>query len=195
MKTEKNSGMRQVKKITLSAVMCALGVALMTLGAVFSSLDLTMAAVASLTVVFVYLEIGAPYTWFCWLITSGLSALMFPGSILWAEYLLIFGLYPILKGIIEKTPRPFWWLLKLAFFHVAGALFLVVLRFVYGMPIFGTGTDSFVDISFLADNRTLAIVILYVVALLALIVYDFFLTVVVRIYVLKYRRKFGKFLK
>ena len=52
--------MREVKKLTLSAILCALAVAMMAPAALVETVDMAMAAVASLTAVFVFLEIGAP---------------------------------------------------------------------------------------------------------------------------------------
>ena len=52
--------MRSTKKITLSAMMCALSVVILALGAVFEALDLTAAAIASICIAFVYIEVGAP---------------------------------------------------------------------------------------------------------------------------------------
>ena len=84
--------MRSTKKITISAMMCALSVVILALGAVFEALDLTAAALASICIAFVYIEVGAPYTFIAWICTTLLSFLFFPQSLLWIEYLLLFGL-------------------------------------------------------------------------------------------------------
>ena len=47
--------MRQTKKITLSAMLTALGTVLMVLGAFIDVIDLSVCALASLLVVFVYI--------------------------------------------------------------------------------------------------------------------------------------------
>ena len=86
-------------------MMCALSVVVLALGAVFEALDLTAAALASICIAFIYIEVGAPYTFISWLCTTLLSFLFFPQSLLWIEYLLLYGIYPILKGYIEKLPR------------------------------------------------------------------------------------------
>ena len=78
----------------------ALGTVLMVLGAMVDVLDLSVCALASLFVAFVYIEIGSPYPFFVWLGTSLATFLFFPGSIIWLEYLLVFGLYPILKAYV-----------------------------------------------------------------------------------------------
>ena len=105
----------------------ALGTALMVLGAVFEVLDLSVCAVASLFVAFVYIEIGAPYTFIVWLLTSLLSFIFFPGSVIWIEYLLVFGIYPIIKAYVERLPRVLWIILKAVYINAV----LVALIFLF----------------------------------------------------------------
>ncbi len=175
--------MRKTKKITLSALLVALGVTLMALGAVFEILDLTVCAVVSLLVVFVYIELGSPYTWLVWICTSIITAIIFPGSILWVEYLLVFGIYPILKAYIEKAPRIFWWPVKLLFINaVIWALFCVV-EFIFMTPFFEEGSNTLWKIG------------IYALINVAFIVYDLFVTVMVRLYFERFRKRFKRFLK
>ena len=89
-------------------MMVALGTAMMVLGAAIDVLDLSVCAIASMLVVFVYLEIGSYYPWLVWICTALASALIYPGSIIWAEYLLVFGIYPLIKAYIEKLPKWSW---------------------------------------------------------------------------------------
>ena len=174
--------MKETKKITLSAMMTALAVALMVLGAVIETLDLTIVAVASITVVFVQIEIGKPYNFCTWLAASLLSFIFFPHSFVWAEFLLLFGVYPILKGYIERLPRGAWFPVKLVLFNLQFAALYAVVRFVLGMQ----------DIGY---DRWYLNVLLYLLANITLFAYDKLITVVVRLYLLKYREKFKKFLK
>lgn len=175
--------MRQTKKITLSALLVALGVAFMALGAVIDVLDLSVCALTSLLVVFVYLEIGSPYTWLVWLCTSIITAIIFPGSILWVEYLLVFGIYPILKAYIERAPRALWWPIKLVFINaIVWAVFLVM-EFIFGTSFFEG-----------ADNLLWKIAI-YALINVAFVVYDMLITVMVRLYYEKFRKRFKRFLK
>jgi len=154
----------------------------MALGAVLEVLDLSVCALASLLVVFVYLEIGSPYTFLVWICTSLISALVFPGSILWVEYLLVFGIYPILKAYFERLPKIFWWIVKLVYFNfVIWALFLVV-EFLLGIPFFE------------GDNLIWKAA-LYVLMNVAFVAYDLFITVMVRLYYDKFRKRFLRFLK
>ena len=94
--------MSQTKKITLSAMMDALGTAFKIIGAVIEVLDLTVCALASMLVVFIFLEIGSYYPWLVWVCTSLATGLLYPASLIWVEYALIFGVYPLIKAYIEK---------------------------------------------------------------------------------------------
>ena len=79
-------------------MMVALGVVFMTIGAFVPSLDMTSAALTSLIVVLIFIEIGSPYTYLVWLATSLIGFIFFSGSAVWLQYLLVFGIYPILKA-------------------------------------------------------------------------------------------------
>ena len=174
--------MKSTKKLALSAILAALGTVFMVLGAVIEVMDLTVCALASLVVVFVYLEIGSPYTWIVWLVTSLATALMFPGSLIWVEYLLVFGIYPIIKAYIERLPRLIWWPIKLVFVNaIIWALFFIV-EGLFGVPFF--------------EGDTLPLKIAtYALINIAFVAYDLFITVMVRLYFEKIRHRINRFLK
>ena len=174
--------MRQTKKLTLSAILVAISVVIMVLGGVFSVLDLSMSALASLIVAFAYIEIGSPYTWLIWLATTVLSAVIFPGSLLWVSYLVAFGVYPILKGYIERLPRPFWILVKLAFANAAIWLMIAGSQLVLGLPLFDT-QSKWIKIG------------LYLFLNVVFFAYDLCITACVRFYMEKLRHRFQKFLR
>jgi len=174
--------MRETKKLTLSAATVAIGTLFMVLGAVFEVLDLSCVMLASLLVAFIYVELGSPYTWLVWLTTSLATALMFPASAVWAEYLFVFGIYPILKAFIERLPRPMWFPVKLVFINAILWVLILLVEGVFGVPIFE------------AEGDVMKIV-LYVTANVAFIVYDLFITAMVRVYVFKFRKRFQRFFK
>ena len=174
--------MSQTKKITLSALMVALGTTFMILGAVIEVLDLTVCALASLLVVFIFLEIGSYYPWLVWICTTLTTALLYPASLLWIEYLLIFGIYPLLKAYIEKLPKWSWIIVKLVYANaVVWALYFVCERLL-GVPFF-------------TDEAAWLRVVTYILTNVAFVAYDFFITVMVRAYYEKLRPRFKSFLK
>ena len=174
--------MKTTKKVTISAMLVALGTAFMLIGSVIEALDLTVCALASLIVVFVYLEIGSYYPWLVWICTSLSTALIYSGSIVWVEYLLVFGVYPLLKAYIERLPRVSWWLIKLAFINAEIWGIFAIAELLLGIPFFG-------------EEGIIMKVALYVLMNVAFIAYDMFITVMVRVYYDKFRRRFKRFLK
>lgn len=174
--------MSQTKKITLSAMMVALGTVMMVIGAIFEVLDLTACAMASMLVVFIYIEIGSYYPWLVWVCTSLATGLLYPASLMWAEYALVFGIYPLIKAYIEKLPKWSWFLVKLGYINsVIWALFFICEKLL-GLPFFG-------------EEGTGMIIAVYVLMNVAFIAYDLFITVMVRFYYDKFRPRFKKFLK
>lgn len=174
--------MSQTKKVTLSAMMVALGTAFMIIGAMIDVLDLTVCALSSLLVVFIYLEIGSYYPWLVWICTTIATALLYPASLMWVEYALIFGIYPLMKSYIERLPRWSWIIVKLVYFNaVIWALFFFCER-VLGVPFF-------------TDEGEIMKVIVYITTNLAFIAYDYFIVVMVRFYYDKLRPRFKTFLK
>ena len=181
--------MKFTKKLTFSAVSVALGVVFMLLGFFLEMLDLTAAALASLVMVFIYLEVGHPYTFAVWIATSLLAFLFYQGSLLWIEYFLVFGIYPIIKGYIEKLPRWSWIPIKLVFCAVSCLGLVLFSHFVRAMPIISEG-DALFGIS-----GNLLCMILGAVLLVAFLCYDLFINVMVRFYLVKLRPKLSKLLK
>lgn len=174
--------MRTTKKVTLSAMATALGTAVMLLGSVIEVLDLTVCAFASLLVVFIYLEIGSHYPWLVWICTTLTTALVYSGSLVWIEYFLIFGIFPLIKAYIEKLPRWSWLIVKLLYINaMVWAIFLVG-ELLLGLPV-------------LAEDTLAMKILLYVMINVAFLAYDFFITVMVRFYFDKLRPRIKQLLK
>ena len=162
--------------------MVALGTAFMVLGAVIEVLDLTVCSIASMLVVFIYLEIGSYFPWLVWICTSLATALIYPGSIIWAEYMLVFGVYPLIKAYIERLPRWSWLIVKLLYINAVVWGMFCISEFLLGIPFF-------------EDEGKVLIVITYILTNVAFIMYDLFITVMVRLYYVKLRPRIQKLLK
>ena len=163
-------------------MLVALGTVIMSLGAVLEVADLTAAALASLFVVFAYIELGASYPFLVWLATSVLCAVIFPASAVWSEYLLVFGSYPIIKAYIERLPRVFWWPLKLVFVNAVLWIIILLVEGVLGIPVL------------MAEGEIMK-ALLYVTANVAFVVYDLYIVAMTRVYVFKFRKRFERFLR
>lgn len=174
--------MKTTKKITVSSMVVALSAIFLILGSYISAADLILEVVASLLAVFVYIEIGSPYTWLVWLATTLTVAFLPNGISVAGMYLLVFGIYPILKAYIERTPRALWLPIKLVYINVIIVILALAVRLITGASMF-------------ASELLIVNVALWVLINVAFVAYDMFITVAVRLYMLKYRKIFSKFLK
>ena len=173
--------MRPTKKITISAMATALGTALMSIGAVWELVDMALAAFASFLIVIILIEVGSPFPWLVWLTTSLATFLFFSGSTVWLMYF-VFGVFPVLKYYIEKLKRPFWFPLKLLYVNACIVGLLFALDFIFGTPIFAT-------------DILIVKIALYGVLNVAFFAYDRLLTLLIRLYITKYRQKFRHLFK
>ena len=173
--------MKTTKKVTLSAMMIALGAVLMRLGVFIEVLDLTVCAMASLMVVFIYLEIGSYYPWLVWIATTIVTAITGAGIVA-AEYFLVFGIYPLLKSYIERLPRWSWFLVKLSFINAVIWILFAISDFLLGQNFFG-------------EETPIMTAVVYVLMNVAFIAYDLFITVMVRFYYEKLRPRIKNLLK
>ncbi len=181
--------MKQTKKLTLSAMIVALGTVFMVLGAVIEVLDLSAVALASVLVAFVYIELGSPYTWLVWICTTLATFILYQHSAMWFIYLVLFGIYPILKGYIERLPRIFWWPIKLVFANLSFVLMLFGVSLITGMP-FINAEETFFGIT----GKALYAVT-WILLNVAFVAYDFFILVMIRFYIERIRPKFKNLLK
>ena len=163
-------------------MMVALGTAFMVIGVLLEVLDLSACALASLLVVFVYIEIGSYYPWLVWVCTSIVLLIIYPGSLVGIEYLLIFGIYPIIKAYVERLPKWSWIIVKLVYINaIIWALFFI--------------TELLLGGNFFGEETPIMTAIVYVLMNVAFVAYDFFITVMIRFYYEKLRPRFKKFLK
>ena len=174
--------MRKTKKLTLSAMLVAMGVVIMALGSATEVLDLSTSVLASMLVAFACIELGAPYNYLIWIATTVLSAVIFPASLAWMSYLFVFGFWPIIKGLVERAPRPFWLILKALFSVAAIAALAFAVELLTGVPLVVT-------------ERTLLKIALYALVFVCFFLYDAAMSAFIRFYLIKLRHRFKNLLK
>lgn len=126
--TQKITAVQRTKRLTVSALLCALGTVLLCMGRLFDgSLDLSMAVLASLITVWAAEELGGYYPWLIWLVTATLALLLMPFNTAAWEYLLFAGIYPMLRVLLEKLPIVLRLIIKPLLFNAVIALGVLVL--------------------------------------------------------------------
>ena len=116
------------RALVVAAVLAALGVLCLALGSLLQVLDLSMAVIASLFVVFAVIELGDKYAVLVFVVTAILSVLLIPTKTAPLVYLCFAGYYPILKAKFEaRMPRFLSLLVKILFFNAMLALMMFLL--------------------------------------------------------------------
>ena len=167
---------RRTKCLTVSALLTALGVVLLAVGALLDVVDLSVAAVASLFCVYAVIEMGKGYPWMIWGVTAGLAWLLLPQKSPALFYLLI-GCYPIFKELFEKLRTVVSWLLKILYFHAALGLVWLGFRFLLAPGV--------------AAPKLWYLILLYVAALFCFILYDVLMTRLITFYLLRLHDRLG----
>ena len=145
--------MKKTLPLTLAAMLTALGVTLLWLGGLLEVLDLSVAAVVAVFVLFAHRELPKPYAYMIYLATSLLGLLLLPLKSAAIFYAAFAGWYPMLKYHLDHLPPLLSWTLKFLAFYAVAALLLFGGSFLLMLPlesptfylfIFAVGSFSFV---------------------------------------------------
>ena len=159
-------------------MLCALSVIILGLGAVIEVLDISVAVIASLFVVYAIIEIGGAYPWLIWIVTSIIALLLLPLKTPVLFYALLTGYYPILKQKIERRmARVPAWATKMGVFVLSLAL-IVGMAWLFAPARLET-TGGWIMVA-----ATLAL------GVVAFVLYDFCLTRLIAVYFAKLQKRF-----
>ena len=163
----------RLRRLTLSAILAALTVVFLYVGAVVEVMDLTLAAMAALLVTFSRMEMGVKYAFMLYFAAGILSFLLLPSKLPAILYLVMTGIYPILKFRLERFRPLLSWVCKLAYFNAALTLVIWLTEFVLGLPDTGFSFELPV---YLLGNVTY-------------VLFDVALSMLIRSYQLTWRRR------
>lgn len=127
--------MNSTRRLTLAAMLSALGVVLLILGSLVEVMDLVLVMLASLLVVFSVLELGRAWPYLTYGATALLALLILQLRLVVLEYVFFGGLYPIVKYWAEKLPRAISLPLKLIFINLSVVCVALVSRAVLGLGL------------------------------------------------------------
>lgn len=120
---------KKTKKLTLGAMLAAIGAVLLLLGSFFQVIDLSMAAIASLVCIIAVIELGTRWAWIIYAVVGFISVLLRPASFAPWVYVAFLGYYPIIKEKLEKLKKPISWMLKIIALNIALIACLAVVFF------------------------------------------------------------------
>ncbi len=168
--------MKKNRLLAISALLSALGVVILLMGSVIQVLDLSMAVIASIIVIYAMIELNGMWPYLIFTVTSLLSLLLLPDKFVAVVYAAFAGYYPILKFIFEKKlTRVVEWIAKLVVFNAAlSAITFISIRLLH-IP---------------AEELTFGW-ILYFAGNVVFIIYDLALTNLISFYFFKLRKRLG----
>ena len=148
--------------IALCGVFSGMELAIIYLSSVFQMLDLTIAALTVAFTLVLLAEYGKKPTFFVYAAVSVLSLLIVPNKFTPICYVLLFGIYPIVKQYFDRTGKVLSLIFKFAAFNaVYMIIYAVSVRFLLLDDIAGIGgvclvaylVILFVIKFYLADNE------------------------------------------
>lgn len=122
-------GRASARNVAYPAILGALSLVLVYLGAVAPSGSWGIVAVAGLLPCAAVISVHLTAGFLCWGCVSILSFLFIPDKLCALMYTALFGLYPMVKALIERLRRrPVEYLLKLVFFNAAFTVIYVGMK-------------------------------------------------------------------
>lgn len=155
------------KRLVFASLLCALSFVFMYVGTLTGVFDLCAVVVGAVCTIFAAIEMGGAWPWLVFAVTGTLCALLLPDKFIAMEYIVLGGLYPILKSFFEKLPKILSWGAKIAAFNLMLAACLAMAKFVLGMQ------DDYIAFDVIVFAAGNAFFIVYDVALTVFIAYYF----------------------
>ncbi|MBE6688710.1 MAG: hypothetical protein E7588_05470 [Ruminococcaceae bacterium] len=162
--------MKKSKKTALGGIITALCVVILFLGSFFSTLDLSMSALAGMLLVLAVVEMGDNWAWGIFACASVVSILVIPSKLVVCFFVCFMGWYPIAKRSFERLHPVLAWCVKISTFNVFLTVAIWAVNFVFKLSVsdfsfswalYGLGNVTFV----LYDIALSKIILLYLVKL------------------------------
>lgn len=116
-------------KVAYPAILGALSLVLVYLASIVPTGNWGLVALAGVLPAAAVVSVGLYAGGLCWLAVSILAFLLIPDKFCVLLYAALFGLYPMVKALIERLRnKPLEYLLKLAFFNASFTLIYVVMK-------------------------------------------------------------------
>ena len=166
----------RARKVVLPAIFGALALIFLFIAAVSPTGSWGIAAVAGLMPVAVVLAVGISAGFLCWAGVTILAFLLLPDKLMALLFGALFGLYPIVKGLIERLRRLLLeYLLKLAFFNVSLTVIYLTMRAAV--------------LASLPAALSAAVWLMYLAGNVIFLVYDYGLTKLIALYMTRIHRR------
>lgn len=177
--------MKQSSKCALGGIVSALSLVLMISVAVVPFLTYALPAVAGVLIVFIVVEIDKKWAFGVFSAVAILAFLLVPDKEVAMMYIAFFGYYPIIKAVLEsRLPVALSWIVKVLLFNLTMVAAYLVLIFVMG-----------IEVDEITEYGMIAVPMLLGAGSITFIAYDFALTQIITLYLVKWRKYFKRYFK
>lgn len=182
------------RRIAMCAVLCALAVVMLGLGAIIEVIDITAAAVASLVLLPILLCYGTKYAWLSYAVTGVLGVLLMPQSLGAWMFAGLTGFYPIVKQRLDRLPRVLSWAVKLL---LLAAVLLLYLGVFYFILLDGEGSlfDAFLKGFGEEEGTPLMAWAVIILSLFTYILFDLLIDRLLILYYLRWQKRVERWMK
>jgi len=177
--------MKKSAKTAIGGISAALSIVLMFLTSVIPSMTYALPAAAGILLTVIVIEIDKKWAFGVFAAVGLLSILLIADKEAAVMYIMFFGYYPILKAILEeKLPKVVSWVLKFAVFNVSMVAAFLITVYVFNIPF-----DEMEKYGVKAAFFLLAL------GNIVFLLYDYALSNLIKLYMLKWRKAFHKIFK
>lgn len=178
----------------MCAVLCALAVVMLGLGAIIEVIDITAAAMASLVLLPILLCYGTKYAWLSYAVTGILGVLLMPQSLGAWMFAGLTGFYPIVKQRLDRLPRVLGWAVKLL---LLAAVLLLYLGIFYFILLGGEGSlfDAFLKGFGEEEGTPLVAWAVIILSLFTYILFDLLIDRILVLYYLRWQKRVERWMR
>ena len=175
----------------LGGIIASLSLLILLFSLLFPVMSLTLPAIAGLLLCVVVMEIGARFGLCVYFVVSVLTFLLPVHRESAILYVLFFGIYPILKYLFERMDRLMCWSLKLIVFNLSAAISYLLFSSAFGFNVILEASQFSNQIGFSSDVILLGTVLLFF-ANLCFLLYDYAVSIFIKLYRLRFQKLWHK---
>ncbi len=184
---------RATRRLVTSALLCALAVVFLGMGALIEVFDLSAAAAAALILLPILLCYGMRYALLSYAVTAVLGVMLMPQSLGSWMFVGVTGYYPLIKQKLDRLPRMLSWVVKLV---ILAAVILAYGTLLYFIVLGGEG--SFVDALLLgfgeSESGTILAWATVGLSVLTYVLFDVLIDRVLILYYLRWQKRVEKWM-
>lgn len=184
---------RTTRRMVTCALLCALAVVFLGLGALIEVFDLTAAAAAALILLPILLCYGGRYAWLSFSVTAVLGVMLMPQSLASWTFAGLTGYYPIIKSRLDRLPRVLGWPIKILLLTGVLGLYLLVFHFIV-MGGEGSFTDSFLVGFGEAEGGAYMAWAVIGLSLFTFVLFDLLIDRILILYYIRWQKRFEKWM-